>query len=910
MVSATSPPPRRPSNRKFRSKFSVSYEALLAGEHPWLAVSGATSSSSLSGAPTPLGSSYSNASSSYFSSKGKKPSAPRSRFYADILCLKVEAATLEELVQNIPARTLVDDDEGSKGARIRDNIGSLWRECLRVWSHVEQSSDGSSSPTLRFDHGSGTDEVRRLNAIDTLLVLSGSILSKSALTHSSTSLDLIWIFAGGIDEADDVFEGLVHALDEGLRGELDDVTHQRTQRRASRMPSSDTHANQQHAAPVRTGLPTLAQFLHHRIKAVHLAIVWISHISSSNLSAYFVRRDLFVAACSLLTTVQSIKENAKSSAAQGRGGLAEADEDLLRTVVRDVALLIGLLAGLGQGGISSGSGNSGGAYSMTGTSHSPYFRRLCDWVDSGSMQLLRDSASQDFERTWKAFEADSSPFVSNNAALWGTAASLGVVSEGVKRLGMSRTGSGVADPSTSSAVGAGLPPACACSLLPIFLLIRANQAFIDIALSTNIKPHDAGTNGANVQDTQQTTFASSLLTLSSYLSTHASVSARSKSYSRLTMMVALALLSSTAGMSAVVLSERPEELALIKQCQQRSGPKPVGGGAGSIDASNSGGGAGGISNLLSQLSFGGSTSASRKATRLLPFILDSCVQYLRNNLRKRLDVSGYLICLEVIKLSIDACAERRILLEYAGWLEVWRSIQTVITFLVGRHTELRGIEVGQLGKSLLSTLAVALKESDHFLKEKEDVNVLIYELVRSSETLRRLACISVTGKDPSDASIDAAILNGEADRIVDGLPGWKLLDMVLLAFERSLDEWKERKGGNGGFSMGLSIANLTGGYFKGSQDAAPKSSTKDMPDVGTVMQLIAALDLERLVAAVGGMEASQLGSRASKRPGRVSLLDEEMLERAESQCISEAFRCASEDMRALIATPTISHDTQ
>lgn len=878
--------PRRTSNQRFRTKFSVSYEALLAGEHPWLSVPGSSSSSSLTGTPTPLGSGYRSAGSSYFSSSsGKKPSAPRSRFYADILCLKVEADTVEGLVQGIPARLLVDDDEGSKGARIRDNIGSLWRECLRVWSEVGEGLEQPSSPSARQDGGIGSDEVRRSNAVETLLVLSQSLLAKSALTRSSTSLDLIWIFAGGIDEADDVFEGLVSAIDEGLRGELDSVSLR--QRRPSRVPSSMGQNSQPQQPSAMTEvpaeLPTLAELLHHRIKAVHLAIVWISHISSTNLAAYFVRRDLFVAACSLLSTVQSIRENVKSKAREGKAALAEADEDLLRTVVRNVSLLIGLLAGLGHGGSTSSSGEAGGSYSLSGASHSPYFRRLCDWVDGGSMSLLRDSASHDLEQTWRAYETGESPTAPATVTgplAWGSTASLGVMSEGAKRLGLSRAGS-----ESAENVSALLPPPTACSLLPVLLLVRANQAFVEIALNGNEEA--AG-------DTQQS-FASALLSLSSYLATHGSLSDRAKSYSRLSMMISLALLSSPAGMSAIVLSEQRDDLGMIKQCQQRPGPKPVRSLAVSNEPPN-----GGIGGLFSQMSIGGGTNAIPKPARLLAYVLDSCVQYLRYNLRKRLDVSGYLLCLEVVKLSIDCCAERRVLLQYTDWVELWRSIQTVTAFLVGRHTELHGVEIGKLAKGLLSTLSFALLESDHFLPSRQDVNVLIYELVRGSETLRRFACIAVAGKDPStDTSADAAVLEKEANQIVDGVPGWRLVDMVLLAFEERLQEWKERKGSKNGFTFGLSVSNLTGGYFKGGESGL-KSSTRDMPGIGTVMELIDSLDLERIIAVVQGVESGKSGAGPQAKLSRSTLLDEEWLERTESQCISEAFRYAAEDMRSLM----------
>lgn len=902
---------RRQSNQKFRSKFSVSYEALLAGEHPWQGISGSSSSSSLTTSPTPLGSSYSNASSSYFSSSGKKPSAPRIRFYADILCLKVEPNTLDEMVHNVSARMLVDDDEGSMGARIRDNIGSLWRECLRVWSDVGRNNQEDEFSSEFGSGASGSDEVRRTNAIDTLLVLSRSILAKKALTQSTTSLDLIWIFAGGIDEADDVFEALINAIEEGLRGELDNVTFQKRQRRPTRLPSSDHQQHyQHHDNPISNELPTLEELLRHRIKAVHLAIIWISQISSTNLAAYFVRRDLFVAACSLLSTIQSIRGNINNKTAHGHPGLAEADDLLLRKVVRDVTLLIGLLAGSGQEASTSNSGGSGASFPIGSKSHSLYFQRLCDWVDSGSMSLLRDSVTFEFEQAWRAYEADDSPFAAittTKGLAWGTTLSLNVVTEGAKRLGLNRNDSGMIEASNTSTVT--LPPSCACSLLSIYLLARTNQAFVQIALAPPLSQGKRGEEERG-EDVKKSfiTFPSSLLSLSSYLLTHGSLSERSKSYSRLSLLIFLALLSSTAGASAIVNSERKGDLDLIHQCQQKSGPKPARN-IGVLDSSTADGG---VTSYLSRLSFSGHFNSIQKPTRILPYILDSCVQYLRYNMRKKLDVAGYLICLEVIKLAIDNCAEQRILLEYSDWIEVWRSIQSVIAFVVGRHTELRSTDIGILGKGLLSTLGFALLESDKFLQSKEQVNVLLYELVRSSETLRRMACIAVTGKDPADPIHEASMTSEDAEKIIDGIPGWRLIDMVLLSFEERLADWKQKKGTKGNFSFAFSVSSLTGGYFGGETfsngaSSSPNSSSTtspaitssvDMPDVAMVMSLIASLDLERLVSVVNGIESSKAGV---KKTNRTSLLDEEWLERAESQCISEAFRCASEDMRKVIS---------
>lgn len=891
-----------PAKVQFRSKFSVSYEALLSGEHPWLGTSG-SQSSSLNATP---GSSYSNQGGSYFSPSGKKPSAPRTRFFADLLCLKVEPATLETLFSTITSRQLTDDDETGKGARIRDNVGSLWRDCLRIWQDVPQSSDFSLSSA------NSSDEVRRSNAIDTLIELSRCILSKN-FVHSSSSLDLIWIFAGGIDEADDVFEDLVSAIDEGLRGELDNLNHQ--PRRPSRIPSSNDFDNdltpQRNAAAFNKPkeLPTLAKMLFHRRRAVHLAIIWISYTFMTNLSAYFIRRDLFVSASSLLNTIQTIVRTTQQSRTDG-GGLADEDAELLRSTVRDTNFLIGLLAGLGQSS-SSGTGLAGGFRPMQASS-SPYFRRMCDWVDAGSMNLIREACAYDLEQAWGAFlveaerNQDSSSPTKNGSggASGGITASLGLVTESFKKIGFS---------GESSTIDPNLPPASTSCLLPIYLLCRANTVFVDIVM----KEHSKGQDGLQVQsDSQKPSFASALISLMSYLSTHGSLSERSKSYSRLALLIPLTLLASPAGVAALITAERPDDVAAIKFCTQRSGPLPVR----SMAPTDQGSSLGSFfSQFTAQQKDGQSGKGHRK--QLLPFVLDTCVQYIRHNLRKRLDMPGYLICLHLVQTSIQTCADRKIQLDYGEWPDVWATINSTIAFLVGRHAELQGVEVSKLGQALLSTLGLALLESDRFLQSRHDVNILVYELVRSGENLRKLANISArSGNMNGTTQVDQRTLSL-------AIPMWPLIDSTLTRFDEKLIEWAEKKGGSGGFGISFSVSSYLPTRFSGSGTSSPAEKTvedtnnergsrpsssagkiapKRLPDIQTVLSLISSLDMEQIIH-VYNIELEGGTSARTNRPGQSrfsqqrkgeAIIDEEWLERAESQSLSEAFRFASEDMRA------------
>lgn len=893
-----------PAKTQFRSKFSVSYEALLSGEHPWLSTSG-SQSSSVNATP---GSSYSNQSGSYFSPSGKKPSAPRTRFFADLLCLKVEPATLETLFSTITSRQLTDDDETGKGARIRDNVGSLWRECLRIWQEVPQFSDFSQISA------NSSDEVRRSNAIDTLVELSRCILSKN-FVHSSSSLDLIWIFAGGIDEADDVFEDLVSAIDEGLRGELDNLNHQ--PRRQSRIPSSNetdaelTPQRNTNALKKQKDLPTLAELLLHRRRAVHLAIIWISYTFMTNLSAYFIRRDLFVSASSLLNTIQSIIRNSQQSRADGEG-LADEDAELLRNTVRETNLLIGLLAGLGQSN-SSGTGIAGGFRAMEASS-SPYFRRMCDWVDAGSMDLIREACAYDLEQAWRAFLVetetgqDSASSTKNGASgASGISASLGLVTESFKKIGFA---------GESLAIDPNLPPACTSCLLPIYLLFRANAVFVETAMKEPAKVQ----NSMQARDGLETSsFASALISLISYLSTHGSLSDRSKSYSRLALLIPLTLLASPSGITALIISERPNDIASIKLCTQRSGPLPVRTNAPADHGSSLGSF---LSHFTAQQKDGQRHGSGRK--QLLPFLLDTCIQFIRHNLRKRLDMPGYLICLHLVQICIQTCSDRKVQLEHGEWPDMWAAIVSTIAFLVGRHAELQGVEVNKLGQALLSTLGLALLESDRFLQTRHDINILIYEMVRSADNLRKLANIIAGSENVNRAShMDHRILS-------KAMPMWPLIESTLARFDEKLVEWAEKKGSGGGFGLSFSVSSYLPSRFSGTGPSNPadkstedtvkergsrpsssagqanKNVPKRLPDIQTVLTLISSLDLEQIIQVYnmeveGGSNVrtnNPIHSRFAQLRKGGAIIDEEWLERAESQTLSEAFRFASEDMRA------------
>lgn len=334
------------SRPQLKSKFSESYTALLQGKQPWLEsngfpVSASSSSFDAQAAARPA--------ASRSKSAGKSNSGPRTRYFADLLCLPVETRFVAQQLEAIPPETLLDDDPHARGAHIADNIGSLWREAIRVWRESEE------------------DEVRRRNAVDTLVALSFPILNKRFANYS---FDIITIFAGGMDDADETFTLLVDSIDDTLRGgDLARV----------RIPSSarDEDDEREHDLARAKAREWIDSEVQHR--ALQLGLLWLSCVAQTSLAAYFLRRDLFVTASTFISTPVGSR-----FAFEG-------------------AVFLGLLATIGQGA-------AGGVSPNVSTSN-PYARRFRDWVDEDCMAKILVAASTAMDQNIELYRqvVDDSP---------------------------------------------------------------------------------------------------------------------------------------------------------------------------------------------------------------------------------------------------------------------------------------------------------------------------------------------------------------------------------------------------------------------------------------------------------------------------------------------------------------------
>ncbi|KAG2367783.1 hypothetical protein BDR07DRAFT_1469429 [Suillus spraguei] len=214
------------------------------------------------------------------------------------------------------------------------------------------------------------------------------------------------------------------------------------------------------------------------------------------------------------------------------------------------------------------------------------------------------------------------------------------------------------------------------TLLPVFEFLFFNPLFGQVLVDMTPKSSNSK------QSTLVPPLAHNILSLSSYVLTHASSSAspRTLAYANLTLNTLLVML-----------------------CRQRLPLLPV-------------------------------PSPMRAPICAL---LDCCVLWLRHNLHKRLEVHTFTMCIWTCHRVIWYLQKERMRLEY-DWLELWKAIVNLLGFLSGKLDSLvttGGIE--QLVQESIRLLDLALRTADLFLPTPTAVHEFVYEVVRSSAVIRK-----------------------------------------------------------------------------------------------------------------------------------------------------------------------------
>lgn len=230
-------------------------------------------------------------------------------------------------------------------------------------------------------------------------------------------------------------------------------------------------------------------------------------------------------------------------------------------------------------------------------------------------------------------------------------------------------------------------------LLPLYELLRGNVLFSSVFLSSN-EP-----------ERTMPSPPSTLLTLSSYLLTHATSTSqpRSVAYANLCMNCLLALIETDA---VLVALSKPNTVP-IRLCRQRLPVLPI----------------------------------PRSGRPLLCSLLDCCVLWLRHNLHMRLEVQLYTRCIWVCYRVVFYLQKARLRLEYE-WKELWSAILGLLHFLATKLDNLvttGGVE--QLIRETIFLLNLCLSKCETFLPTPQAIHDFVYELVRAASDLQSQAAL-------------------------------------------------------------------------------------------------------------------------------------------------------------------------
>lgn len=113
------------------------------------------------------------------------------------------------------------------------------------------------------------------------------------------------------------------------------------------------------------------------------------------------------------------------------------------------------------------------------------------------------------------------------------------------------------------------------------------------------------------------------------------------------------------------------------------------------------------------------------------------VDGINHNLRKRLDVSLYTLCVGIMLRIISYLSRSRTRLKY-HWSELFRSLLSLIRFLTQYTTDLKDLtHIETLLDHVVNLVALSLSAGEAFLPTPAAYDDLFYKVVESGETLTK-----------------------------------------------------------------------------------------------------------------------------------------------------------------------------
>ncbi|KHN99242.1 uncharacterized protein MAM_02940 [Metarhizium album ARSEF 1941] len=118
-------------------------------------------------------------------------------------------------------------------------------------------------------------------------------------------------------------------------------------------------------------------------------------------------------------------------------------------------------------------------------------------------------------------------------------------------------------------------------------------------------------------------------------------------------------------------------------------------------------------------------------------VLDCMIDGINHNLRRRLDVSLYTLCLGIVLRIISHLSRSRTRLAY-HWSEFFRSLLSLIRFLATYASDLKDLtHINTLLDHVVNLLALSLSAGESFLPTPAAYDDLFYKVVESGEVLTK-----------------------------------------------------------------------------------------------------------------------------------------------------------------------------
>ncbi|TPX13543.1 uncharacterized protein E0L32_006014 [Thyridium curvatum] len=311
----------------------------------------------------------------------------------------------------------------------------------------------------------------------------------------------------------------------------------------------------------------------------------------------------------------------------------------------------------------------------------PYQLRLNDFVNEATIQTVVRSVGYTCQRL-RAQYVDIQEDLPEG---WTLASTLNMIGLGAIAPGPRPEKKVVYDAETAKQMFTKLPGEEAALLLATYDFSHANKLFCFNLMTLKA---DKG---------EEQPFAS-YLSLTSYLLQHAHLSQRATVYCHLNLMVFRLLIEDP------VLCKRmcsDEGKAAVRLCRQRQPHLP----------------------------------AVRTERVLAASLLDTMIDGINHNLRRRLDVGLYALCVGILLRAVSYMSRSRTRLQY-HWAELFRSLLGLVRFLTTYAADLRDLpHVETLLDHVVNLLALGLSAGEAFLPTPAAYDDLFYKVVEAGDVL-------------------------------------------------------------------------------------------------------------------------------------------------------------------------------